>query len=216
MNSACFLFTLLWNNPESVNVTSLDENRNDQIVHGWSPNWLITSLPSVVHTPMKITCHLFSDLSPQFLHEFPMLRVIRLQLCLIVDMHGQRVPAHSRGTLNSSFNGMRKRFCSCSVSPRINSALLHVRWKSEAMVEKPKRTYFSPFKCNVIMQHCQGPSDTPLEGSIPVSSFPREHINNSLLHVRWKSEAILKEAQWIHFTPLNAKCWLSLQPFVKP
>lgn len=102
-----------------------------------------------------------SDLSPQFLHEFPMLSFIRLQLCLIVDMHGQRVPACSRGTLNSSFHGMRKRFCSCSVSPRINSALLHVRWKSEAMVEKPKRTCFSPFKCNVIIQHCQAPS-TPL------------------------------------------------------
>ena len=54
----------------STDVISLDDAREDWNLHGRSPKWLIAC---TLHSQLKITCHLFSDFSPQFPHEFHML-----------------------------------------------------------------------------------------------------------------------------------------------
>lgn len=62
------------------------------------------------------------------------------------------------------------------------------------MCKKPKDILDSS-KRKVITPHCQNSPSVLLSFQTPVCSFPKQHINSSLLHVRRKSEATMEEAK---------------------
>lgn len=128
----------------SIDVSSLDDAREDWDLHGWSSKWLIASLVCILHSQLKITCHLFSGLSHQFPQEFCTSSFIMKWLCACVIVH--MCVCVGRGWVLAPGDpyiavSMRRRrgFVLGPLSLRINSALLRVRPKSEATVEEAKR-----------------------------------------------------------------------------
>lgn len=194
----------------SIDITNLHDAKEDRNVHGWSPNWLIASHAWTLRSQLKITCHLLCYFSPSSLVSFSGC-LITVKLCVCVHMHGQRVSVGSWGSLNSSFHGMRKKFCSYPVSPMINSALLHVRWKSEATVENLQGILYS-FKCNVIIAHCRGPW-TALQRFRSLWALSPKNISITLCCMSGGNQYQMGGKHSGHiFTPLNVKCCLSSKP----
>lgn len=141
----------------SIDVTNLDDAKEDWNLYGWSPNWLIASRASTLRSPLKITCHLLCDLSPPV----PLWVSLAVSyhseaVCVCVHMHGQRVSVGSWGPLNSSFHGMRKRFCSYPASQEsivfccMSDGNQKLQWRNLQGI-------LYSFKCNVIIAHCRGP-----------------------------------------------------------
>lgn len=129
----------------SIDVSSLDDAREDWNLHGWSPKWLIASLVCTLGSQLKITCHLFSGLSSQFPQELHTQSFIMKWLrahcnctCVCVCVCGGSGRLLASGDPHIAWDKEEVLF-PCLFPLRINSALLRVRQKSEATVEEARR-----------------------------------------------------------------------------
>lgn len=101
----------------SIDVISLDDARQNWNLHGWSPKWLIASLACMLHSQLKITCHLFGGLSPQFPREWHILVCfcffLNTRLCMCICKYAWAGGVGLWRPLLCSFHLLKKRFSPC-------------------------------------------------------------------------------------------------------
>lgn len=181
----------------SIVVIGLDDAREDWNLHGWSPEWLIASLVCTLRSQVKITCHLFSGLSPQFPQEFHMLsfREVAVCVCNCTCMCTGMWRVSASGDPCIALSMRWRRGFVLGPFPEGSIMLCCVSDGNQKLLRRKPKDILYCFKRKVITRHCQNSPTVLLRLQIPVCSFPKQHINSSLLHVRRKSEATVEEAK---------------------